>query len=109
MASFGDDDHFAGRIRVPLPEIFSGTPADWEEWSWNFKAYISTFEPSAVTILDHVEILAAEYTDADLNVFLDTGDIDEDRSARRVLFSRKLHYLLSQLTEDSARLVVRQN
>ena len=62
------------------------------------------FEPSAVTTLDHAETL-----NASLNVLLDTGDIDEDRSARRVLFSRKLHYLHSQLTKDSARPVVRQN
>ena len=81
LASFGDDDHFAGRIRLPLPETFSDTPADWEEWSWNFKAYISMFEPSAVRTPDAVETPNEEYVDAALNVLLDTGDIDEERSA----------------------------
>ena len=28
-------------LQETLPETFSGNPADWEEWAWNFKAYIS--------------------------------------------------------------------
>ena len=108
MALGGEGD-FTGKIRLPLPDHFSGQPSDWEEWSWNFKAYISMFEPSAVTLLDRAEMSAGEYTDETLQVVLDTGDLDADATAQRVLFSRKLHYLLSQLVKDSARLVVRQN
>ena len=108
MALGGEGD-FAGKIRLPLPDHFSGQPSDWEEWSWNFKAYISMFEPSAVTLLERAELSADEYTDDTLTVVLDTGDIDPEATAARVLFSRKLHYLLSQLVKDSARLVVRQN
>ena len=52
MAIGGEGD-FAGKLRLPLPETFSGNPADWEEWSWNFKAYISMFETGAVTSPDH--------------------------------------------------------
>ena len=39
MAIGGEGD-LAGKLRHPLP--------DWEEWSWNFKAYISMFETGAV-------------------------------------------------------------
>ncbi|CAE7944707.1 unnamed protein product [Symbiodinium sp. KB8] len=41
-----------------LPETFSGNPADWEEWAWNFK------------------------------VTLDTGDVDAEQTANQVFFSR---------------------
>ena len=52
---------------------------------------------------------SVEVTDDDMAVILDTGDIDEERTAKRTLFSRKLHYLVAQLVKESARLVVRQN
>ena len=35
--------------------------------------------------------------------------VDRAATAARVTFSRKLHYLLANLTTDAARLVVRQN
>ena len=85
MAIGGEGD-FAGKLRLPLPETFSGNPADWEEWSWNFKA--------------------DEFLDEHLQVTLDTGDVDAEQTANRVLFSRKLHYLISQLVKDSAKLIV---
>ena len=111
MALGGEGD-FTGKLRLPLPETFSGNPADWEEWSWNFKAYISMFEVGAVTLMERAEArtpLQGDFTDDDLQVTLDTGDVDREQSASRVLFSRKLHYLISQLVKDSAKLVVRQN
>ena len=37
-----------GDFRLPLPDAFIRNPADWEEWAWNFKAYISMFETGAV-------------------------------------------------------------
>ncbi|CAE7220981.1 RE1 [Symbiodinium natans] len=73
MAALGEDGDFAGKLRLPLPDNFSGQPADWEEWSWNFKAYISMFEAGAVTLLDNAEALTTEFTDAHLEVTLDTG------------------------------------
>ena len=109
MASLGADGDFTGKLRLPLPDTFSGQPADWEEWAWNFKAYISMFETGAVALLDRAEMMNDELTDETLQVILDTGDVDQDATAARVLFSRKLHYLLSQLVKDSAKLVVRQN
>ena len=108
MAIGGEGD-FAGKLRLPLPETFSGNPADWEEWSWNFKAYISMFETGAVTLMDRAELRADAFLDEHLQVTLDTGDVDAEQTANRVLFSRKLHYLLSQLVKDSAKLIVRQN
>ena len=103
MASLGADGDFTGKLRLPLPDTFSGQPADWEEWAWNFKAYISMFETGAVALLDRAEMMNDELTDETLQVILDTGDVDQDATAARVLFSRKLHYLLSQLVKDSAK------
>ena len=108
MALGGEGD-FTGKLRLPLPDTFSGNPADWEEWSWHFKAYISMFETGAVTLLDAAETRNDEFLDEHLAVTLDTGDVDAEATAARVLFSRKLHYLLSQLVKDSAKLIVRQN
>ena len=102
MALGGEGD-FTGKLRLPLPDTFSGNPADWEEWSWNFKAYISMFETGAVALLDAAEIRNDEFLDDNLAVTLDTGDVDAEATAARVLFSRKLHYLLSQLVKDSAK------
>ena len=110
--ALGGEDNFTGKLRLPLPETFSGNPADWEEWSWNFKAYISMFEVGAVTLMDQAEVRTpaqGDFTDVDLTVILETGDPDQEATANRVLFSRKLHYLISQLVKDSAKLVVRQN
>ena len=56
MALGGEGD-FTGKLRLPLPDTFSGNPADWEEWSWNFKAYISMFGTGAVTLLDAAETI----------------------------------------------------
>ena len=96
MALESGEFDFAGKIRLPLPKTFSGIPAGWEEWSWNFKSYISTFDSSVKTLLDDVESRQTSITDADLNVTLDTGDLDQAATNTAVNFGRKLHYL-SQL------------
>eukprot|EP00439_Symbiodinium_sp_Y106_P028090 s5340_g3.t1 len=67
------------------------------------------FETGAVTLMDRAELRADEFFDEHLQVTLDTGDVDAEQTANRVLFSRKLHYLISQLVKDSAQLIVRQN
>ena len=67
MALGGEVD-FTGKLRLPLPDTFSGNPADWEEWSWNFKAHISMFETGAVTLLDAAEIRNDEFLDEHLAV-----------------------------------------
>ena len=49
--ALGGEGDFTGNFRLPLPETFSGNPANWEEWAWNFQAYVSMFETGAVTLL----------------------------------------------------------
>ena len=100
MALGGEGD-FTGKLRLPVPET------DWEEWVWNFNAYISMFETGAVTLLEQAEARNDEFLDEHLNVALDTGDVDAEQTAARVLFSRKLNYLISQLVKDSAKLIYR--
>ena len=85
MAIGGEGD-FAGKLRLPLPETFSGNPADWEEWAWNFKAYISMFETGAVTLMDRAELRAEEFLDEHLQVTLDTGDVDAEQTAEPSTF-----------------------
>lgn len=50
--ALGDDiGDVAGRLRLPMPSTYNGSPSGWGEWSWNFEvfeAYISTFETSAI-------------------------------------------------------------
>ena len=48
-------------------------------------------------------------TDEDLVMTLDTGGRDEEATRKTLIFSRKLRYLLANLTTDTARLIVRQN
>ena len=68
------------------------------------------FDSTSVSTMERIEENPTrEVTDDDRAVMLDTGDVDEERTAKRTFFSRKLHYLLAQLAKESARLVVRQN
>ena len=98
---------------LPLSQVNQGKLHDWEEWSWTFKAYFSMFDAQAAAFLDAHEVDPLEVTDEDLNVTVvdDQGvtSVDRAATAARVTFSRKLHYLLANLTTDAARLVVRQN
>ena len=72
-------------------------------------------QAQAAAFLDARELDPLEVTDGDLNVSVvdDQGVTSIDRAATAarvtVTFSRKLHYLLANLTTDAARLVVRQN
>ena len=75
-----------------MPSTYNGSPSEWEGWSWNFKAYISMFETSAIGVLDRVEGRAEPIQDEDLAITLDTDDPDEEASRKAVTFSRKLNY-----------------
>ena len=59
------------------------------------------------------KLLLDEVTDEDLavNIQDELGGllVDREATARRVTFGRKLHYLLANLTTESARLTARQN
>ncbi|CAE7254846.1 RE2 [Symbiodinium natans] len=112
MSLEGEND-FTGKLRLPLPPTFSGKPAEWEEWSWKFRAYLSMFDAQAARYLEQHENDEAPLTDEALEVHVLTEEgvaaLDQTATAGRVTFSRKLHYLLANLTSESALLVVRQN
>ena len=68
------------------------------------------FDSTSDSTLERIEENPTrEITDDDMTVMLDALDVDQEATAKRVLFSRKLHYLLAHLVKESARLVVRQN
>ena len=94
-----------GRLKLPLPPHFSGEPRDWEEWEWNFRTYISMFQPNVLNFLDRAATSDAEIVDAHFQ----TAQATPAEQERLVTFSRKLHYLLANLCTGSARLLVRQN
>ena len=94
----------SGSMKLPLPAKFSGKYEDWEDWSWTFKTYMNMMEPSLAPYMDKVQDMPLEVTDEDL---IEEGNDTLTRS--RITFSRKLHYFLALITEDAAKLVVRQN
>ena len=94
----------AGNIKLPLPKPFSGKYEDWDEWSWTFKTYLNMMEPSLAPYLSEIEGMPLPIEDKDLTV-----EGNETQTRTRLVFSRKLHYLLALITEDSAKLLVRQN
>ena len=71
------------------------------------------FGTQAAAFMDQHELDPDEVTDEGLavNIQDELGGlvVDRDATARRVTFSRKLQYLLANLTTESARLSVRQN
>ena len=67
------------------------------------------FDAKVKTWPDDVESWQTVLTDADLTVTLDTGDVDNVATQAAINFSRNVHYLLTNLTTDSARLIARQN
>ena len=87
-----DDAAFGGQLKLSMSSTFSGSPADWEESSWNFKAYVSMYETSALQGLDSAETREMPITDEDLVTTLDTGDRDEEATRKTLIFSRKLNY-----------------
>ena len=45
MASLGDDGDFTGQVTLPyLTSLADNELTDWEEQSWNFKAYLAMFD-----------------------------------------------------------------
>ena len=106
MASFGDTG--VGRnIGLPLPDEFNGKMEQWQEWSWQVKAYVSLFEVEALRVLVNAEVADASITDDALKC-LKAND-SELGDTEIVEFSRHLHRLLTRITSGSAQLVVRRN
>lgn len=93
-----------GSIKIPLPKLFTGKYEDWEDWSWTFKTYLHMMEPNLAPFLDKISGMPLEVTDEDLK-----EEGNETVTRQRIVFSRKLHYLLALITEDGAKLLDRQN
>ena len=107
MAQIGESNTLGGNNKLPLPDKFAGKMEHWEDWSWSVKSYVSLFKTEAAEVMENVETVATVITDerlasleAENPQFVDAG---------LIRFSRQLHYLLAQLTTESARLVVRGN
>ena len=105
MASFGDTG--VRNVGLPLPDEFNGKMEQWQEWSWQVKAYVSLFEVEALRVLVNAEVADASITDDALKC-LKASD-SELRDTELVEFSRHLHRLLTRITSGSAQLVVRRN
>ena len=62
MASFGDTG-IGGTARLPLPDKFDGKMENWEDWSWQVKAYVSLFKVEALRVLEDAELASSPITD----------------------------------------------
>ena len=92
-------------MKLPLPEKYIGKLEEWEEWSWQVKSYISLFHPEVTEVMDSAEMATATDTHEKLTVI----EQSEEAITGLVAISRQLHYLLNEITTDSARLIVRGN
>ena len=119
MTLVGDDSTLGSNSRVPLPEAFGGNLDKWEDWSWSLKNYVLLFYSDTDDWFDFAETLEVEFTDDFLKTerpstgttpMTDdlTGEILEDYQ-RRVNISKRLHYLLANLTVGAARTEVKNN
>ena len=106
MASFGDTG-IGRNVGLPLPDEFDGKMKQWQEWSWQVKAYVSLFEVEALRVLVNAEVADASITDDALKC-LKASD-SELGDTELVEFSRHLHRLLTRITSGRAQLVVRRN
>ena len=101
------DTGIGGKARLPLPDKFDGKMEHWEDWSWQVKAYVSLFKLEALRVLEDAEVATAPITDdAREHCAAATTELEDTELLK---FSRQLHYLLTQITNESARLVVRRN
>ena len=101
MATFGDGGTLGGNSRLPLPENFDGTMEKWGDWSWHVRSYVSMFKEHVLRVMDAAEEATSVVTD-------DAVQRLEDNAVELtglVAFSRQLHYLLSLITKNSARLL----
>ena len=96
------DTGIGGSARLPLPDKFNGKMEHWEDWSWQVKAYVSLFKVEALRVLENAEVATIPSTD-------DALEQTELVDTELMKFSRQWHYLLTPITSESARLVVRGN
>ena len=106
MTAFGDWQGLGGEIKLFPPPHYSGEPDKWEDWSWQLKSYVALYKPAAREVMELAEGAAAPITDQ-VVLNYQTNHIGQD--VQILVFSRQLHYLLAQITEGPARLIVRLN
>ena len=116
MASIGDSKGIGGELKLNPPPPFSGAIEHWEEWSWQFKSYVALFKPHMSKLLESVEGKSDTITDKyledrekDNNPTFQQGDPSKRLPYQLVMFSKQLHYLLAQLTQEAAKTTVRLN
>ena len=119
LTVLGNDLSVGGDLRVPLPETFDGDLNEWEDWRWTFKAYVLLFHPDIDEWFDYVERLEVEFTDDFLKTSRPpTGssaiseDLTEEQCEdwkKRVAISKRLHYLLANLTVGAVKTEVKNN
>ena len=105
MAAFGETRGLGGEIKLFPPPQYSGETEKWEGWSWQLKSYVALCEPVAGEVISSIKGSTQTFTDQVVS------DFEERRQLPHQLveFSRQLHYLLAQITEGPARLIVRLN
>ena len=94
---------FRERFQFQLPEKFKGTKENWEEFNFQFKAYLSLIDPAYEHDLQDVEIQSDQPVSEDF-FMLDITDeqngpiVNEDKVKR----SKELQYLLIMLCTGPA-------
>ena len=96
MTTFGDRNTLGGSARLPLPEKVSGKMDDWEDWSYSVKNYVALFKTDILEVMERSERGEKPKTDQDVAGLM----TDPDDVQRLLVFTRQLHYLLTQLTPD---------
>ena len=87
------------------PPVFKGEHERWEDWSWQLKAYVALYKPVAQELMTRVEGSTSAIDD----IILQQEENNSYPGQDLVRFAKQLHYLLANLTDDSAHLVVRLN
>ena len=107
MAQLGESGKLGGSNKLPLLDKFNGKMEHWEELSWSVMTNVALFKAEATEVMEGTETARNPIADE----LLETMQRDNARFVDSGLlrFGRQLHYLLAQLTTDSARLVVRGN
>ena len=76
MTSF-EDTGIGRNVGLPLPDEFNGKMEQWQDWSWQVKAYVSLFEVEALRVLVNTEVADASITNDALKS-LKASDSDSD-------------------------------
>ena len=82
---------------------YHGELDKWDDWSWQLKRYVGLYKP---LVMDEVELSPTKViTDGLCEAF----DVQQTTTQNNQLslFSRQLAYMLAQITDGSARAIVR--